>query len=152
MQKDKQIVTKVMAKVNSGQISMKPKWYFALGSVLLVCGLAGLMAGGVFLTNVTLFLLRKHGPMGQWRWEQLISSFPWWVPVLAVIGIVVGIRLLKKFDFSYKKNFALIVVGLVMAILICAWLVEMTGINEKWSRRGPMRRLYQYRQMIWERR
>lgn len=143
MQKDKQITTEVMAKVNSGQISMKPKWYFAVGSVLLVSGLAGITVGGVFLTNVTLFLLKKHGPMGQWRWEQLISSFPWWVPILALLGILSGIWLLRKYDFSYKRNFWWIMLGFVAVIVIAGWLVDQMGWNETWSRRGMMRGFYQ---------
>ncbi len=81
----------IMAKVKSNEISMKPRWYFVLGSLLMVAGLAGFSVVAVFLTNLTLFLLRQHGPMGQWRLQILLSSFPLWVPVLAIAGIVFGI-------------------------------------------------------------
>jgi hypothetical protein len=81
--------------------------------------------------------------MGQWRLALLLSSFPWWVPFLAVIAVVVGIRLLKRYDFSYRKNFLWIVIGFVVATIVAAALIDRFGFNEVWQRRGPMRRFYQ---------
>jgi hypothetical protein len=133
----------IMAKVKSNEISMKPRWYFVLGSSLMVAGLAGLSVVAVFLTNLTLFLLRQHGPMGQWRLQMLLSSFPLWVPILAIAGIVFGIWMLRKYDFSYKKNFWLIMVGFIVSVIIAACIIDHLGLNEIWSKRGPMRGFYQ---------
>ena len=133
----------IMAKVKSNEISMKPRWYFVLGSLLMVVGLAGFSMGAVFLTNLTFFLLRQHGPMGQWRLQIMLDSFPLWVPILAVIGIVLGIVMLKKYDFSYRKNFWLIIAGFIISIILAAFVLDYLGLNDIWSRRGPMRRFYQ---------
>ena len=133
----------IMAKVKSNEISMKPRWYFIFGSFLTMAGLVGFSIGSIFLTNITLFLLRRHGPMGQWRLEQMISSFPWWVPVLAIVGSGLGIWMLKKYDFSYKKNFWLIVGCFVISIALAAFVLDYSGLNDIWSRQGPMRRFYQ---------
>lgn len=133
----------VMDKVMSGQLAMKPKWFFAAGSILSLAGLVGLSISAVFLTNIIIFLVRKHGPMGQWRLETMLGSLPWWIPVLAVLGIAGGIWFLKKYDFSYKKNFLLIIAGFVLSIIITAWAVDRLGLNEALSRGGQMRRFYQ---------
>ncbi|OGZ27299.1 MAG: hypothetical protein A2427_03135 [Candidatus Nealsonbacteria bacterium RIFOXYC1_FULL_40_7] len=133
----------VMSKVTSGQITMKPKWYFVLGSVLSITGLASLSVVSVFLVNIILFLVRKHGPMGQWRLEAMIDGFPWWIPASAILGIAVGIWLLKKYDFSYKKNFPVIVIGFVISIIIAGFLIDRLGLNNIWSRQGMMRGFYQ---------
>lgn len=133
----------IMAKVKSNEISMKPRWYFVVGSTLAFAGLVGLSIGAVFLTNITLFLLRGHGPMGQWRLQQLLTSFPLWVPMLAVLGIVLGIWMLRKYDFSYKKNFRLIVLTFIFSVIIAAFVIDQLGLNDRWSRQGPMRRFYQ---------
>ena len=109
-----------MAKVKSNEISMKPRWYFVMGSLLTMAGLVGFSIGTVFLTNITLFLIRRHGPMGQWRLQQLLSSFPLWIPVLAILGIVLGIWMLRKYDFSYKKNFWLIILGFIFSVILAA--------------------------------
>ncbi|HBD02636.1 MAG: hypothetical protein UX38_C0004G0039 [Microgenomates group bacterium GW2011_GWC1_46_16] len=133
----------IMAKVESNEIAMKPRWYFVLGSVLLVGGLAGLSVGAIFLVNLTWFLLRQHGPMGQWKLQLMLNNFPWWVPILAIGGIVLGIKLLKKFDCVYKKNIWLVIGGFVVAIILAAGLVDYLGLNDRLSRQGPMRRFYQ---------
>ena len=132
-----------MSKIVSGQIAMKPRWYFVTGSILVLLGLIGTSIGAIFLLNITLFLLRRHGFMGQWRLEIMLSDFPWWIPSLALISIAVGTWFLKKYDFSYRKNFLLIAIGFITSILVSAWLINYLGINEAWSRQGPMRRFYQ---------
>jgi len=122
---------------------MKPRWFFVVGSLLMMAGLVGLSIGAVFLTNITLFLLRQHGPMGQWRLQVMLDNFPLWVPVLAVAGIVLGIVLLRKYDFSYKKNFWIIISGFIISIILAGFVMDYLGLNDVWSRQGPMKRFYQ---------
>ena len=133
----------VMSKVTSGQIAMKPKWYFILGSVFSVFGIAALSVVSVFLINIMMFLLRKHGPMGQWRIETMLESFPLWIPLLAILGVIIGIWFLKKYDFSYKKNFVVIIVGFILSMIVAAFLIDQLGLNDIWARRGVMRKFYQ---------
>lgn len=133
----------VMQKVKSNEISMRPHWYFVLGSALSFIGLIGLSVIAVFLVNITLFLSRQHGPMGEAKFQTMINSFPWWIPVVAVVSIISGVFLLKKYDFSYKRNFWLVVLGFVVAIIVAGFVIDYSGLNETWSRQGPMKRFYQ---------
>ncbi len=132
----------VMKKIKSGSIVMKPRWYFVVGAVLSTVGLASLGVLATFLTNLTIFLLKKHGPFGQWRLQQIIDSFPVWIPILAITGIVLGIWMLKKYDFSYKKNFWMIVILFIISIILTAFLLDLTGLDNLWMKRGPMQRFY----------
>jgi len=142
-QKRTDLKTTIMEKVKNEEISMKPKWFFVAGSIFMVLGLVGLFIGVTFLLNLTIFLTRQHGPGGAWRLEQMLVSFPWWVPVLAVMGMGLGIWMLRRFDFSYRKNFMLIVIGLLLSISIAGFAMDYLGLNDIWRRRGPMRRFYQ---------
>lgn len=132
-----------MQQIASGKVTMKPRWYFWLGSGLAVVGLTAFSLTAVFLFNLMFFTLRRHGPMAEWRVAQIVNSFPWWALVLAIAGLGLGIWLLKKFDFSYKKNFWLVLLGFGAAIILAALLIDQLGFNELWQRRGPMRRFYQ---------
>ena len=132
----------VMAKVKSNEIVIKPRWYFILGSLLTMGGLVGLSIGAIFLTNLTVFLLSRHGPMGQWRLQVLLNSFPLWIPTFAVASTALGIRILRKYDFSYKKNFWVVVMGFILSIILVAILLDYLGLNDIWSRKGPMRGFY----------
>lgn len=131
-----------MAKVRSSEISMRPRWYFVVGSLLTMLGLVSGSIGAIFLTNLTLFSLRQHGPMGPWRLQIMLESFPMWVPLLAVLGIALGIWMLRKYDFSYKNNFWLVVAGFIISIILAAVIIDYLSLNDTWLRQGPMRRFY----------
>lgn len=122
---------------------MKPRWYFIVGSLAMVLGIIGLSIVSIFFVNIIVFSLRSHGPMGAIRYQQLLSSFPWWAPILVVIGLGFGIWMLKKYDFSYRKNFLLVVLGFIAAIIVSGVLIDYLGINMFLSRQGQMRRFYQ---------
>ena len=133
----------IMTKVKSNEISMKPRWYFVFGSFFMVFGLAGLSIIAVYLTNLIFFLLREHGPMGQWRLQVLLYSVPFWIPLFAAVGIGFGIWMLRAYDFSYKKNFLTIILGFIIAIILTGFILDYIGLNAVWSHQGPMTRFYQ---------
>jgi hypothetical protein len=132
----------VMEKIKKDQIKMKPKWLFVMGYLLTLVGTVGLTFGAIFLTNLTIFLIKKNGP-GYGKLNLMLNSFPLYIPVLAVIGMFLGIWMLKKYDFSYKKNFVWIVFLFVVSIVLAGFLVDNLGLNDIWSHQGPMRRFYQ---------
>ncbi len=132
----------VMGKIRSGEVKMKPRWYFVLGSFMSILGLVGLSIGAAFLFNIIFFLIRKRGP-GVIRLEMMFSTFPWWIIVLAFVSVVVGVLFLRQYDFSYKKNFWFVVFAFVSSILLAAWAIDYFGINDSWSKSGPMKRFYQ---------
>jgi hypothetical protein len=68
----------------------------------------------------------------------MLSSFPWWAPVIAIIALALGIWILRHYDFSYKKGILLVAAGFILAIMAAGWFLDMTGLNESLSRRGPM--------------
>ncbi len=134
----KNITTSVMDQINQGRLKMRPKFYFVLGSVLSLGGLVASIVISVFSVSLTRFILRARGPMSGYRLEQILSDFPWWLPVLAILGLVGGAWFLRRYDFSYKKNFWLIALGFVVAIVLAGWLINAIGLDDMWLRRGPM--------------
>jgi len=127
-----------MDRIRRDEVKMRPRLYFVIGSLLAFAGLVAAIFTSVFFIGLMRFLWRTHGPMGGYRLEQLLSLFPWWMPVLAVLGLVVGIGILRRYDFSYKIHFTIITAGFVMAIIVAGWIVDMTGLNDTLLRRGPM--------------
>ncbi len=134
-----------MDQVRSKKIVMKPRWYFVLGSVLSIFGLVSFGVLATFLASLSMFLLRQHGPRGQWRLEQIIDSFPVWIPFFAIFGIIAGVNLLRQYDFSYKKNFKQIILIFISSILLSAAILDYSGLGDFWFKRGPMKNYYQQR-------
>lgn len=135
----------IMSKISKGEAKMKPKWHYALGSAAMISGLVGITMVLLFLVSLISFFLRTHGPMGGvMRYERLISSFPWWALIVAIIGITIGIYILKKYDFSYKKNFLLIIFSFILVIIITGLLIDFLGLGNIWFKRGPINKIYQH--------
>lgn len=131
-----------MEKIKKDEIKMKPKWYFVLGSILLFLGFLSATVFSIFFVNFLFFILRKHyGPMYQYRLQFILSNFPWWILAVALIGIIAGIKLLKNYDFSYKKNFLLIVVGYILSIILAGFIIDFFNLNRFFYRQG-WRRFY----------
>ena len=135
----KNITENVMNQIHQGKAKMKPKIYFILGSILTLIGLISSVVVSTFLVGLIRFSLRTHGPMGQYRFDQMISNFPWWTTILAILGLIIGIWLIRQYDFSYKKNPWIIIIGFILAIIIGGYIIDMTGLNDAMFQYGPMR-------------
>lgn len=135
--------SQIMSRIHREHITMKPKWYFILGSVTLFIGIVATSILTVFFISLISFSLRTHGPMGDIRYQQLLSSFPWWAPIAAIVGIGCGIFLFKKYDFSYKKNFAFFIFVFIIAAIFTGWLIDYTNLDSYFMRQGLMKRIYQ---------
>ncbi len=133
----------LISNIRNGKIKMKSRWYFVLGSVFMMCAFLGFIISSVFLVSLTTFSLRTHGPMGEIRFEQLLNNFPWWAPIIAFFGFIIGVLLLKKYDFSYKKNFVVIIIIIFIGILLSGFLIDYLGLDGFLMKRGQMRGFYQ---------
>jgi len=134
----KNITDNIMNQIHDEKIKMHSRIYFIIGSILTFAGLVSSAVISVFLVGLIRFSLRSHGPMAGYRLDQILSGLPWWTPTLAIIGLVVGIWLLRKYDFSYKINFKVIIVGFILAVIVGGWVIDSIGLNDILTRRGPM--------------
>lgn len=148
--KQTQLETTVMSRIERERITMRPKWIFVLGSMSLVLGVVGSAVVSIFLVSLISFSMKTHGPMGEIRYQQIISNFPWWAPFVAIVGLVFGSWLLRKFDFSYKRNFIVIVAIFIFAVVCVGILADYAGVDLLWRRQGFMRRIYEQYDGGWQ--
>jgi len=142
--KPNSITDNVMDEIRQGHLKMRPKFYFVSGSILVFISLILSALSSIFLFGLIRFSLRSHGPMGGYRLQQLVDSFPWWAVILAMVGLVIGLWLLSKYDFSYKINYKILVVGFIAAVIIAGYLVDLLGLNDAFYKRGYMNRIYRH--------
>jgi len=140
MSKDiKNITEDIMNQIEQGKIKMKPRIYFIIGSILTFIGLVSSLIVSTFLFGLIRFSLRIHGPMGEYKLDQIMSNFPWLTIVFAIVGLVLGVELIRQYDFSYKIKTWSIVVSFVLAVMIAGWMIDVVGVNDTLLQRGPMR-------------
>lgn len=137
------IQNNIISQIKKGEIKMKPKWYFVLGSSLMFLSLIGISMALIFFINLNLFFARRNGPLASLKMETIFSTFPWWILVIAIFGIILAIWLLKKYDFSYKKNSYLIIIAFIFSLFMGGFLLDKLGLNEYLSR-GRMKKIYQH--------
>jgi len=143
----KNITDRVMDQIHDEKIKMKPKIYFIIGSALTFVGLVSSVIISIFLVGLIRFSLRSHGPMADYRFDKILNSFPWWAMFFAIVGLIVGIWLLRKYDFSFKVNFKLVIIGFILAVVVGGWVVDYVGLNDVLTQRGPMQGIMrQYKQ------
>lgn len=135
----KNITDTIMDQIKHNEIKMRPKAYFVFGSILTFIGLVSSIVFSIFLFGLIRFSLRSHGPMGDYRLDQILSNFPWLAVVLAIIGLITGILLLSKYDFSFKFNFKIIIIGFILSIIVGGWVTDIIGLNDVLIRKGPMK-------------
>lgn len=126
------IKEEIMRKIKKGDIKMKPKLYFIFGYILTLLGLVLSFTSSIFFVGLIRFSLRMSGKMAQYKLDQMIDNFPWWIPVFAIMGLFLGVFFIRKYDFSYKINFKILLAGLVLFIIFSGLLMDMSGLNEKW--------------------
>jgi len=149
MKKEKkiEITQSVMKKIKKDKLKMRSKFYFVSGSLLLSFGIAASLMFSIFLINIISFRIRAQGHFnflrfGRPGYHMFLFNFPWLILLLAIVGIVGGLILIKKFDISYKKPYALTIAFSILFIFLFGILADNLGFNKRISGLKPMRPFY----------
>ena len=138
---------KIMERIDTEKVTIKPRIHFVLGSVFIGVGLTILLFFAGFLVNLVIFRLRmdvpfqylSSGPLG---WQVFLRIFPWQYLLLAVLLLIGGIYLLKKYDFSYQKGYYGLIIVTIVSVITFGFLTDTIGINERLVGLKPIRPLY----------
>lgn len=135
---NEEITDNVMEQIRSRKIKMRPRSYFVFGSILAFVGLTFAFVSSAFMFSILYLSVREGGRMHQYKLETLQELFHWWIPLLAVLGVVVGVWLLQRYEFSYKMNFIWVIAGFLLAVILSSVLFVSSGAYETVLQRGPM--------------
>jgi uncharacterized protein YacL len=140
----KNITENVMDQIQEGKVKMKPKTYFILGSILTFLGLVSATIISIISVGLIKFSMRAHGPLAQMKLNYMIANFPWLILIIAVVGLIVGLWLIKKYEFSYKVKPWIIIAGFVLAIFVAGFVIDSIGFNEKLYRQKQINRIMEH--------
>ena len=65
---------------------------------------------------------------------------------LVVGGLLIGLHLLKRYDFSYKKNIWVVILVAVTLVVTLAFVIDTSGIDRRFGKTKPMGPLYRVNQ------
>jgi uncharacterized BrkB/YihY/UPF0761 family membrane protein len=140
MQKNiENIEENIMSQIHQGKIKMRPKIYFIAGSVLIFFGLISTIVVSSFAINLMKLSLQAHGPMFQYRFDQLVSNFPWWVFVVGVLSLIVGVWFIYRYNILYKIRPWIVIVLFVFSVAVAGWIIDQMSLDVRLFRQGPMK-------------
>jgi len=147
----KNLKNEILKKIKKGEIKMKPRWYFILGSIITFFGFLFSTISAILIFNLILFLFRTHyGPMYHYRLQLILTNYPWWLIILGIILLILGIKILKNYDFSYKKNFLVIIIVYFLIIFLSVYLIDYFNLNKSFYNRGFIKRFYENKKQIFK--
>ena len=146
MQEKNKIASEVMEKIEKGEVKMTPKYYFVVGSVLVGVGLAGSMMGISFLTHIILFRMRADRPifmlMEREHGMAPVMNFPWLMFGFFLALTFLGIKFLKQYEISYKRNLRGILIAGMTFVVVLGCLMDRMGVERELQKVPTFRRVY----------
>ncbi|OGC60537.1 hypothetical protein A3K34_01795 [candidate division WWE3 bacterium RIFOXYC1_FULL_40_10] len=137
----------IMNKIRNGQIKMRPKVFFTVGTALLISGTLLAFSFASFMINFISFWIRTsffQADFGPQRPFPLffIKHFPWGVLLVSITLVIVGINLLTKYELSYRKNLLFLAAGIIVAVILSGMVLDITGINERLEKKPQLKNFY----------
>lgn len=138
----KNLTDKVIDQIKQEHLVIRPRWHFILGATISAIGLVITSALIMLSLHLLRFRLTHPGIGASRKLDFILTNLPWYVPVLAVTGIIGGYYLLKRYDFSYRKNFVYILLAILMGLVLGTYSLRALRLDDFLTRRGYFRELY----------
>lgn len=134
-QEVKNIKDNILSAIESGKVSMKPRWHFVAKGVLLVVGTLFAFLSLVYLISFIFFILKQTGlwfvpGFGFGIMREILFDFPWLLVTLAILLILLLQFLIKKYSFSYGRPLIYSVVAVVCLVVLAGFAVSATPIHK----------------------
>jgi hypothetical protein len=117
------VQAEVLATITTGSVTMRPKWHFAVKTVVLYTSTIVMSLLAVLILSFSLFVVERSGlwfapGFGPQGWLVFIRELPWLFIILAILLLVLTQLIVRRFSFSYSRpaiysaaTLAVIVIG-----------------------------------------
>lgn len=128
---DKSIKDDILKAIESGKVTMRPKWHFALTAALL-------FAGSVLVALVLIYLVSFLFFIGQGVGENasILLSLPWLVIAMAIVCLIILEVLVRKFAFAYRKPLLYTIFGILALVILTGFVLANTPLHKNLSNRA----------------
>lgn len=130
------LVQKVLEKIKSGKVKMKPKIYFILKSIFFILGIliTGLFV--LYFVSFIFFVLRASGVwylslFGFVGFHTALKLLPWFLILLVLILIIVLEILVKHFAFAYRRPVLYSLVVIIILTLLGSFIIAQTKFHSE---------------------
>lgn len=133
-QEKNNIIKGLLSKIKSGEVKMRPKYYFVLRGILFASAFVVLFLFMIFLAGFIVFYLRISGVwflprFGLFGIKILFSSLPWFLIVLSLILIVTLELFAGRISFIYKRPLIYSLVSIIVIVLVVGLIIGFTSFH-----------------------
>ncbi len=122
--------------IRRGEVSPRPRWYYLLLNIATGVAAIGAIGVATIVVSLVWFGLTHPGPGAQYKLSSLVLSLPWYMPLVALSAIAASWLLVRRYDFSYKYSFRLLLAALLCGVLVGSYFLDVSGIDDYLARRG----------------
>jgi hypothetical protein len=128
---------RILEKIDTRELSMRPKIYFTLKVAALVLITLAVLVISIFIFNFILFSSRINGHesllgFGPRGILTFLEFFPWWLLGIDIALIILLEWLLRQFRFGYKSPVLYLLLTLLVVTASTAFLIDRgTAFNDQ---------------------
>lgn len=125
----------VIKVIESGNVKMRPRWYFVMRDVLAGVATVILLLMAVYLASFIVFILHQDGAwfvpvFGLAGWYSLFNALPW-VLILLTTGFVISLALFgRRYASSYQWPLLYSLLGIFFLVAAASFLFVQTSFSQ----------------------
>ncbi len=133
--KNNKLKNKVLNKIKSGEITIKPKAYFMLKTVFMVTVVLATLLAVSFFVSFTIFSVKESSKLfllgfGNIGIQIFLETFPWFLMLAAVFLLIIADKLLTYFNFAYRIPLIYILLITVVVVMGVSIFIHKTPVHE----------------------
>ena len=135
-QEQKSIKERILEKIKSGEVKMRPKIYFVLKAILIVGGIFLVAGFIIFLISFIHFHLRASGlwylpAFGPRGFLTAFRFLPWILVFLSLALILILEILAKRFSFVWRRPMLYSLLIIIFVVLIGGFIIGKTAFHPR---------------------
>lgn len=125
---------KIIEKIGSGQVKMRPKFHFILKTLIMACGIFLAVLLILFLVSFIGFHLRASGiwylpTFGLRGFAVYLRLLPWFLIILSIILILLLEILTRKFSFVWRRPILYSLIVIILIAIVGGFIIERTSFH-----------------------
>lgn len=126
----------VMSAIRKGEVRMRPRWHFALLSLLSLVGAAIVFLTLLYTSSLAVYFLRESGALfvpsfGARGWSTLAYTTPWTLLLLIAAFVFVLELLVRRYAFVYKKPLLISMLSIAALVVLGGFFVGQTPLHRE---------------------
>lgn len=127
---------RVIDAIKSGEVKMRPRWYFLAYNVLAGLTIIIILLIAVYLASFIIFVLHEDGAwfvpvFGLAGWWSLFNALPWVLIILSAGFIVTLAWLGRRYSSSYQWPLVYSLLGIFFLVSAAGFLFVKTSFSEQ---------------------